>query len=155
LEAKDENDKDVKPYIQSRQVQEVLIKETTAITAINQILNEVLMKPIRVINKMEIFPKESKLVINKVSEINRTKLLLMLEEFNKKIDEYTMLIGPGTTLCIFYFNMTLLENKTLFYEIIGIITSLCHCKKILQEQGVESFIESMQNFKTNLKVKFI
>jgi len=95
LEAKDENDKDVKPYIQSKSIQEVVIKETAAISAINQILSNLLMIPVKVINKMNIFPPESKLAINKVVDINRTRLMQMLEEFNKKIDEYTMLIGPG------------------------------------------------------------
>ena len=98
LETKDENDLDVKPYIQSRDIEEVVIYETAAIAAIGQIFNEILMKPIKVINDMNIFPPESKLRINKPAEINRTRILQLLEEFNIKSEEYTILIGFGKSL---------------------------------------------------------
>jgi len=140
LEAKDENDSDVKPYVQSKDVKEVIIKETSSITAINELFNEILMKPIKVMNNMNMFPPGSKLIITKPVEINRTRVMQLLEEFNSKVDEYTMLIGY--------------ENRSLFYEIVGIITSLCHAKKTLHEQGVQSFIDTLENFKSNLKNKF-
>jgi len=154
LEAKDENDSDVRPYVQSKDVKEVIIKETSAITTINDIFNEIMMKPIKVMNKMNMFPPQSKLYINKPHEINRTRVMQLLEEFNSKVEEYTMLIGPGNE---FYWRKLVtckkIENRSLFYEIIGIITSLCHAKKTLHEQGVQSFIETLDNFKSNLKVQ--
>ena len=36
---------------------------------------------------------------------------------------------------------------------IGVITSFCHIKKTLHEQGVQSFLESLENFKGNTKVR--
>ena len=98
LEAKDENDSDVKPYVQSKDIKEVIIKETSSITAINEIFNDILMKPIKVLNNMNMFPPASKLIITKPVEINRTRVMQLLEEFNSKIDEYTMLIGFGIFL---------------------------------------------------------
>lgn len=98
LEAKDENDEDVKPYIQSKDIKEVIIRETSLITTVNLIFNDILMKPIKVINNMKMFPEGSKLYINKPTDINRTKMLQLLEEFNNKNDEYTMLIGPGINI---------------------------------------------------------
>lgn len=95
LEAKDEKDHEVKPYVQSRHVTEVVIKETLAISEVTNMFNDLMMKPIKVINNMNIFPPDSKLTFTKPVEVNKLKLLKMLEEFNSKLDEYTMLIGHG------------------------------------------------------------
>jgi ERCC4-related helicase len=98
LEAKDENDHEVKPYVQSRAVTEVLIKETLAISDVNKMFNDLMMKPIKVINNMNIFPADSKLTFTKPAEVNKLKLVKMLEEFNKNLDEFTMQIGMGKRL---------------------------------------------------------
>jgi hypothetical protein len=45
------------------------------------------------------------------------------------------------------------ENRSLFYEVVGIITSFCNIKKTLHEQGVQSFLEVLENFKANIKVR--
>jgi len=98
------------------------------------------MKPIKVMNNMNMFPPESNLIITKPREINRARIMQLLEEFNSKIEEYAMLIGH--------------ENRSLFYEIIGVMTSLSHAKKILREKGVQVFIETIDNFKSNTKNKY-
>lgn len=98
LEAKDENDQEVKPYVQSRAVTEVVIKETLAISDVNKMFNDLMMKPIKVINNMNIFPADSKLTFTKPAEVNKLKLVKMLEEFNKNLDEFTMQIGMGKRL---------------------------------------------------------
>lgn len=45
-----------------------------------------------------------------------------------------------------------IENRALFYEVVGIISSFCNIKKTLHEQGVQSFLEVLENFKANIKV---
>jgi len=95
LEVKDENDEDVRPYVKNKDIREIIIKNSTAMDALHSLFNEILMKPIRTLQNMKLFPDNPKLTINKPHEITRTKMLQMMEEFKKDEEEITLRIGFG------------------------------------------------------------
>ena len=97
---KDEEDNDVKPYIHTKEIKEVVIKQNKGIGLISDLFNYLTKKPIKALNDLEIFPKNSKLYISSFHELNRMKLLQILEEFNSRNEELSLLLGFGI-YCIF------------------------------------------------------
>lgn len=95
LEAKDEDDQDVKPYVHSRDVKEIVIKQTVGISMISDLFNRLIAMPAKALNGLKLFPPNSKLYIQNPWDVNRLKVVQILEEFSQHQDEYTLQIGLG------------------------------------------------------------
>ena len=95
LEVKDEEDADVKPYVHSRDVKEIVIKQTMRISMISDLFNRLIAIPAKALNGLKLFPPKSKLYIQNPWDVNRLKVVQILEEFNQNQDEYTLQIGNG------------------------------------------------------------
>lgn len=99
LEVKDESDDDVRPYVQNKDIREIIIKDSSMMTTVYTLLNDILMKPIQCLNDMKLF-RDDKFNIKKPHEINNTKLMQILNEFKANEDEISLQIGMGRIFII-------------------------------------------------------
>lgn len=99
LEAKDEDDLDVKPYIHSKEIREVIVKQTNGISSVSEKFNELISTATKTLNDFKLFPAKSKLYIRKPWEVHRLKVVEILQEFNRNQNEYTAKIGAGNAIC--------------------------------------------------------
>lgn len=93
----DDDDPEIKEYIHSKYLREVYIKQPEELRQINELIDKVVASPMNLVNKMEMFDdkKKKKFYFKRISDVTRTKVVQVLHEFNKNIDEYTVMIGPG------------------------------------------------------------